>query len=121
MTEIKTNGPGSVRIADDAIAVIAGTAAMETDGVAGFNGHFTSGVKEAVNRKHLARGVRVSVEGGVVAVTADITLKHGVKVQEVCREAQQKIKTAVETMTGLSVSEVNISVGAVAGEKQRYA
>jgi uncharacterized alkaline shock family protein YloU len=121
MTKIKTNAPGTVSVADDAIAVIAGTAALEADGVAGLAGHFVSNIKEARNRKHMARGVNVAIEGGSVTVSADITVKYGVKVQEVCRAVQEKIKTAIETMTGITATEVNVTVTAQAGEKQRFA
>lgn len=121
MTEIKTNGPGQVLIADEVIAVIAGTAALEAEGVAGLAGHFTTDIAEILGRKQMAKGVTVSVEGENVTISADITVKFGMKVQDVCREVQQKIKTAVETMTGLSVAEVNVNVGAVAAEGKRGA
>ena len=119
MTEIKTTNPGTVSISDDTISVIAGTAAMEAAGVAGLGGAVARNAAEA--RKQTQKGVQIAVDGDTVKINISLTLKFGVKVQEVCRDAQQKIKAAVENMTGLTVSEVNVSLSAVAGEKQRYA
>ena len=113
MTEIKTTAPGTVKIADEAVAVIAGAAALEAEGVAGLAGH--SG------KKHVPKGVSVLIEGGEVKLSVEITVKHGTKVQEVSREVQQKIKAAVENMTGLNVTQANVTIGAVSGEKQRLA
>lgn len=121
MTEIKINGPGQVKIADEVLAVIAGTAAMEVNGVAGLGGHFTNDIAGMLSRKNLSKGIAISVDGSDVAVSVDISVKAGMKIQEVSQEVQGKVKTAIETMTGLSVTEVNVSVGAVTGEKQRNA
>jgi uncharacterized alkaline shock family protein YloU len=117
MTEIKTNGPGQVKIADDVVAVIAGTAALEAEGVAGLAGHLGNDIAERLGRKHLGKGVTVKIENNVATVAAEIAVKAGVKIQDVAREVQDKIKTAIETMTGLTVAEVNVSVSELAAEK----
>jgi uncharacterized alkaline shock family protein YloU len=101
MTEIKSESGGAVRIADEVIAVIAGTAAMEADGVAGLVG---------AGRKQRAKGVTVAVKEHTVAITVALCIKAGKKIQEVSREVQQRVKSAIETMTGLTVKNVHVHV-----------
>lgn len=101
MTVIKSENGGVVRIADEVIAVIAGTAAMEAEGVASLAG---------ATRKHRARGVQVQVKAQAVVLSIALTIKAGKKLQDVSREVQQRVKSAIETMTGLTVNEVNVSV-----------
>ncbi|MCL2361594.1 MAG: Asp23/Gls24 family envelope stress response protein [Defluviitaleaceae bacterium] len=119
MTELKSEGPGAIRIADDVLAVIAGAAALESDGVAGLAGIYSSDVNNKAVRKNIAKGVAVKVTGDSVALSLAISVKLGAKLQDVSREVQQRVKGAVETMTGLAVSEVNISVGALVDENKR--
>ena len=118
MTEIKSEGRGIVRIADEVLAIIAGTAAMEAEGVTGLAGH-VSDASNKIARKHMTKGVNVSVAGQKVNLALAITAKMGTKLHEVSAEVQQRVKAAIETMTGLDVSEVNISVGAVSSERRR--
>ena len=101
MTMIKSENGGTVRIADEVIAVIAGTAALEAEGVAQLAGS---------TRKHRARGVQVQVKAQHVRLGIALSVKAGKKLQEVSREVQQRVKSAIETMTGLQVDEVNVSV-----------
>ncbi len=111
MTELRIDSPGQVRIADDALAVIAGTAALEAEGVAGLSG-------ASLGRKQLSKGVAIAVEGDTLCATVEIIVKPGVKIQDVSRDVQQKVKNAIETMTGLTVKEVNVGVSAQVPERQ---
>ena len=119
MTELKTDSTGVVRIADDVLAVIAGTAALEAEGVAGLAGYFSNDVNSKAVRKHIAKAVTVNVTGDAVAFNLAISVKFGAKLQEVSRGVQQRVKGAIETMTGLEVREVNISVGALVDDNKR--
>jgi len=119
MTELKSEGTGAIRIADDVLAVIAGTAALEAEGVAGLAGYLSNDVKNKSVRKHMTKGVSVKVTGGTVSFHLVISVKFGAKLQDVSREVQQRVKGAIETMTGLAVAEVNISVGALVDENKR--
>jgi uncharacterized alkaline shock family protein YloU len=119
MTEIKSEGAGTVRIADEVIAVIAGTAAMETEGVAGLAGHFFNDTANKTLRKLMAKGINVTVTGQSVSLNLAVTVRMGAKLHEVGAEVQERVKTAIETMTGLDVTEVNISVGAITSQKRR--
>lgn len=120
MTEIKKDNGGFVRIADDVLARIAGAAAMEVEGVAGLAGlaGYLESVPKAV-RKQMPKGISVNVANQTVTLGLAITVRIGTKLHEVAMEVQQRIKSAIETMTGLNVAEVNVSVGAVIGIKQR--
>jgi len=119
MTELKSEGTGAIRIADDVLAVIAGTAALEAEGVAGLAGYYSNDINSKSVRKHMAKGVSVNVTGGTVSFHLIISVKFGAKLQDVSREVQQRVKGAIETMTGLAVAEVNISVGALVDENKR--
>ena len=119
MTEIKTEGLGTARVANEVIAVIAGTAVLEVEGVAGLAKHLISDYTDRSARKHMARGVQVLVEGSNVRLNVDIIVSLNKKLQAVSREVQQRVKSAVETMTGLNVTEVNVAVTALAGEKHK--
>jgi len=119
MTELKSEGTGAIRIADDVLAVIAGTAALEAEGVAGLAGYYSNNINSKTVRKHMAKGVAVKVTGGTVSFHLVISVKFGSKLQEVSREVQQRVKGAIETMTGLAVAEVNISVAALVDENKR--
>jgi len=116
MTELKTEGGGMVYIADDVLATIAGVAALEAEGVTGLAGNFSNAIGSRAVRKHISKGINVSVTGKKVNLALSITTKMGAKLHEVSAEVQQRVKTAIETMTGLDVAEVNIRVGAVAAE-----
>ncbi len=103
-------GYGEVKIADEVIAVIAALAASEVQGVASMAGNVTRDLIERLGVKSLAKGVRVSVEGSEVNAALNVNLKYGYNVPDTCSEIQEKVKTAIETMTGLNVAEVNIKI-----------
>ncbi len=106
--EIKS-GIGSVQISDDCVAVIAGTAAAEVEGVACLSGNF-SDISEMLGKKNLAKGVSVSINDGNAILRLNIVIKNGYKLHEVSLEVQKHVKEAVENMTGLNVKEVNVNV-----------
>lgn len=121
MTEIKTqtDQPGQVQIADEVIAIIIGTAAMEIDGVAGMSGNLTGGLAEIMGRKNAAKGVKIEVTEDNVAAEINLLVKFGYNIQKVCQEVQKRVKTAIETMTGLTAGEININVVGVHLEKEK--
>ena len=121
MTEIKKENSGFVRIADEVLARIAGTAALEVEGVAGLAGYFQGDSTPKAVRKQFAKGINVAVVGKTVTLGLAITMRMGAKLHEVALEVQQRVKSAIETMTGLDVAEVNVNVGAIIGVKQRRA
>lgn len=120
LTEIKseTGGVGQIQIADEVIAIIAGTAALEVDGIAGMAGNFTD-ITEILGRKNLSKGVKVQVDENEVRVDVNIMVKFGYKIQVVAFEVQKRVKTAIETMTGLEAGEVNVYISGVFIEKKQ--
>lgn len=104
---------GTLRIADDVVAVIAGFAASKTNGIAGMSGGMAEGLAKRVSGKNITRGVNVQVGKLEAAIDLRVIVEYGVKIDEVCRNLQQRVKEAVEMMTGLKVVEVNIKVDGV--------
>lgn len=108
---------GKVQIADEVVAIIAGLAATEVEGVASLNGHITSDLVQRLGKKNLAKGVRIEVTEGVVKVDLSLYLKYGYSIPETSGKVQEKVKSAIENMTGMEVSDVNISIAGVDVEK----
>ena len=114
MTELKRDSNGFVKIADDVIAMIAGKAAMEVEGVAslaGIAGYFESAPRAVI--KQIMRGVTVAINEGKINITLAISVRMGAKLHEVAAEVQSRIRSVVENMTGMEVSNININVSAV--------
>ncbi|WP_352404851.1 MULTISPECIES: Asp23/Gls24 family envelope stress response protein [Sporanaerobacter] len=104
---------GSVKIANEVVAIIAGLAATEVDGVAGMSGGVTSGITEALGMKSLSKGVKVEVGEKECAIDLFVVINYGSRISEVAQSIQENVKNAVETMTGLDVVEVNVNVQGV--------
>ena len=117
---IETEGSyGEVKIADEVVAIIAGLAASEVKGVASMAGNVTRDLIEKLGVKSLSKGVRIQVEDGEVRVAMNINMNYGYNVPDTCTEIQDKVKTAIETMTGLTVSEVNIKIASVVMDDEK--
>ena len=109
---------GEVKIADEVVAIIAALAATEVDGVASMAGNITNEVIGKLGIKNLSKGVKVDVLEGVFTVSLELNLKYDYSIMEVTKKVQEKVKNAVENMTGLEVADVNIKVAGVEMEKQ---
>lgn len=107
------NDCGEVVIVDEVVAVISGLAAMEVEGVASMAGNATRELISKIGIKTLSKGVRVDILEGVVTVAITLTLKYGYNIKEVAGKVQDKVKFAVENMTGLTVADVNIRIAGV--------
>ncbi|OUP51202.1 Asp23/Gls24 family envelope stress response protein [Lachnoclostridium sp. An181] len=104
---------GEVKIADEVVAIIAGLAAMEVEGVASMAGNATRELISRFGMKTLSKGVKVDVLDGVVTVTLALNLKYGYSIMDVSAKVQDKVKTAIENMTGLTVADVNLKISGV--------
>ncbi len=111
MADLKDRG--KVKIADDVVAVIAAIAAAEIEGVASMSSGIVEGFARRVSGKSVHKGVHVEVGEVETAIDLQVILYYGAKIDEVCRKLQYHVRDAVETMTGLSVVEVNIKVEGV--------
>lgn len=104
---------GEVKIADEVVAIIAGLAAMEVEGVSSMSGTTTREIIGKLGMKTLSKGVKVDVLEGIVTVTLTLTLKYGYGILDTTSLVQEKVKAAIENMTGLIVADVNIRVAGV--------
>ncbi|AKX94309.1 alkaline-shock protein [Moorella thermoacetica] len=104
---------GTIKIANEVVAIIAGLAATEIEGVAGMSGGIAGGITELLGRKNLAKGVKVEVGEKEAAVDLYIVVNFGVRIPDVAIKVQENVKKAIEGMTGLQVVEVNVHVQGV--------
>lgn len=103
-----------IKIADDVVSVIAGIAASEVPGVSGMSGGFAGGISEVFSgKKNLSKGIKVEVGDKEAKIDVNIIVEYGVRIPDVAFEIQNRVKKAVETMTGLKVLEVNVHVQGV--------
>lgn len=115
---IKENEVGNVTISDEVVSVIAGVATSEVKGVASMSGSLAGGIAEMLGKKNAGKGVKVDIEGNSAVIDLHIIVIYGSKVPEVAWEIQEKVKKAVESMTGLNVEKVNIYIEGVVIEKE---
>ena len=104
---------GEVKIADEVVAVIAGLAAMEVDGVASRAGSTTKDIASRLGVRSMSKGVKVDVLEGIVTASLTLNLKYGYNIKETTSKVQEKVKAAIENMTGLDVADVNIRITGV--------
>ena len=103
-----------IQISNDVIAVIAGVAVSEVQGVSSMAGGFAGGISEVLSgKKNLAKGIKVDKEENKVKIDVNIIVEYGTRIPDVAFEIQNKVKTSVENMTGLKVEEVNVHVQGV--------
>ena len=100
---------GVVQIADDVVAMIASLAATEVEGV----GNITNELMSRVGMKSLTKGVRVDVLEGNVTVDLALTMEYGYNIPATCQKVQGKVKAAIENMTGLTCTDVNIRIAGI--------
>ncbi len=112
--EITETNNEEIKIADDVVSIIAGKAVSEISGVAGMAGGFAGGISEVFSgKKNLSKGIKVDVGEKEVKIDVNIIVEYGARIPDVAFEIQNRVKKAVETMTGLNVSSVNVHVQGV--------
>lgn len=109
---------GDVKIADDVIAIISGLAATEVSGVARMCGNITNELVSKLGMKNLSKGVRIRITEEGIVVDLALELEYGVSVPEISAKVQNRVKSAIENMTGLMVNEVNVRIAGVAMEEE---
>lgn len=115
--EVTQQEGGRIIFADDVVATIASLAAADVPGVAGMSGGVVEGFTEKLGKKSLTKGVKVEVGQEEAAIDISVLIQYGFRIRDVCLEIQKATKTAVETMTGLRVVEINVFVQAVVFEQ----
>lgn len=113
--EIDTN----LNISEDVIGIIAGLAASEVEGIAGMTLGFVDGINQILGgNKKYSKGVKIELEGKKVTIDLYVNVKYGVRIPDIAWAAQNSVKSAVETMTGLDVVSVNINVQGITFDKK---
>lgn len=116
---VETTSEG-IQIADDVVSIIAGKAVSEVNGVAGMAGGFAGGITEVLSgKKNLSKGIKVDIVEKEVKVDVNIIVEYGIRIPDVAFEIQNRVKKAVETMTGLKVSNVNVHVQGVSISEEK--
>ena len=110
---------GTVKIADDVVAVIAGLAATEVEGVVSMAGNISNELMSKMGVKNLAKGVKVEVFGKSVKVDLALVVAYGYNIPAVSQKVQDRVKAAVENMTGLEVTDVNIRIAGINVAKEK--
>lgn len=102
---------GIVKISDDVVEVIASLAATEIKGIVSLNENFVGGIAHMIaGKKTISKGVKVNVLENTSTIDLFVVVEYGIRIPEIAKQVQENVKKAVETMTGLSVSEVNLHV-----------
>lgn len=109
---------GIVRIADEVVSTVAGLAAVEVEGVASMSGSWGSELVEKLGRKNFGKGIKVEVADQQTRIDIFVVIEYGYQIPKVAEMVQKEVKVAVETMTGLTVSAVNIHVVGVSLKKE---
>ncbi len=104
---------GVVQIADDVVAMIASLATTEVEGVSAMAGNITNELMSKVGMKNLTKGVKVDVQENNVVIDLAVTMEYGYNIPATCQKVQAKVKSAVENMTGLNCTDVNIRIAGV--------
>lgn len=104
------NENGEVKIANEVIAVVAGLAAAEVEGIATMGGSMTKGIGDRIGIKAYTKGIKLEIDSEGVKVDISLIIKYGYSIPKVTHAVQDRVKTAIENMTGISVEQVNIHV-----------
>lgn len=116
---LENGNMGQVQIADEVVAIIAGLAATEVEGVASMAGNITNELVSKLGKKSLSKGIRVKVEDGIVNVNVALNIAYGYSVPKTCKKVQEKVKAAIENMIGLEVEKVDIQIANVSISKEK--
>ena len=106
---IKSDESGEIKVADEVVAIIAGLAATEVEGVSSMAGNITNEIVSRLGMKNLSKGIQIEIADNDVA----LNIAYGYSIPEVSTKVQEKVKSAIETMTGLSVATINVRIASV--------
>ena len=110
---IKSDESGEIKVADEVVAIIAGLAATEVEGVSSMAGNITNEIVSRLGMKNLSKGIQIEIADNEVVVDVALNIAYGYSIPEVSTQVQEKVKSAIETMTGLSVATINVRIASV--------
>ena len=108
---------GNIHISEEVLAAISAAATLEVEGVSALSANLGSDLAELLGKKSLTKGIHIQLDEEKVKVDLSILMKYGNTIPEVGKNVQDGVKNAIESMTGLEVSEVNVTVTGVVFEK----
>jgi len=111
--QIKSDDTGDVRVSEEVVAIIAGLAATEVEGVSSMAGNITNEIISKLGLKNLSKGISVEVLESEIKIDVALNIAYGYVIPEISEKVQDKVKTAVENMTGLTVAVVNVRIASV--------
>lgn len=109
---------GNIHISEEVLAAIAAAATLEVEGVNSLSAHLGSDLAELLGKKSLTKGIHIEVEEEKVKVDLSVVMDYGHTIPEIGKAVQDGIKSAIESMTGLQVSEVNVAISGVIFDKK---
>lgn len=109
---------GTIKIANEVVAIISGLAATEVEGVAGMSGGIAGGIADMLGRKNLSKGVKVEVGDSETSVDIFVIVDYGSSIPDVAWNIQDNVRKAIESMTGLNAVEINVHVQGVDFESE---
>lgn len=109
---------GDIRIADEVICIVASLAAQEVPGVVSMSGGLTDGINHFLGKENASKGVHLKFDGKLVNASVYINVEYGICIPEIALEVQEKVKEAIEAMTGYEVQFVDVNVEGVAKRRE---
>ena len=97
---------GEVKISDEVVASIADIAAKEVNGVIGLSG----GLTDIIGKRHGSKGIKLEIEDKVVKMDLFLNIEYGIRIPDVAWKIQENVKRSIETMTGMTVSTIDIHI-----------
>ena len=110
---IKSDESGEIKVADEVVAIIAGLAATEVEGVSSMAGNITNEIVSRLGMKNLSKGIQIEIADNEVVVDVALNIAYGYSIPEVSTKVQEKVKSAIENRTGLTVAVVNVRIASV--------
>lgn len=111
--QIKSDKIGEIRVSEEVVAIIAGLAATEVEGVSSMAGNITNEIVSKLGMKNLSKGIFVEVMDEEIKVDVALNIAYGYSIPEISAKVQERVKSSVENMTGLTVAVVNIRIASV--------
>ena len=110
---------GAIKVADEVLSIVAGLAASEVNGVYGMCGGIREGLTDMLGKQNFSKGIKVYTEGHTVRVEVHVIITYGFNIPDVAIKLQEKVKEAVENMTGYEVTGVDVHVEGVKKKKEK--
>ncbi len=110
---------GTIHISEEVLGGIAAAAALEVEGVGSLSANLSSELGELLGKKSQAKGVRIQVEEESVSVSLAVMLNYGFPIPQVAAAIQESVKNAVEAMSGLTVSTVDVTIAGILFPQQK--